>query len=275
MSFLAIPFPAIDPVAVAIPLPFVDIELGIRWYSLAYIAGLLLGWRYILWTTKLQQRPLSKDEVGDFFVWCVIGVILGGRLGHVVFYETLYYLEDPIRIVKIWEGGMAFHGGLLGVAAAIILFARRRGIPMLALGDMVAAAAPIGIFFGRIANFINGELWGRPSDVPWAMAFPRAGPEPRHPSQLYEAAIEGLLLFLFLMWLCRATKALDTPGKICGTFLIFYGVGRFIVEFFRESEAKFIYFDLVTHGQLLNMAMILPGLFLIWLATRNARKDAA
>jgi len=261
-----IPFPEFDPVALHLG------PLVIRWYALAYLVGFLGGWWYC---TDLARRRLTRqpdarptpDDLSDFLVWVIIGVILGGRLGNVFFYYPDYYLQNPLEIFMVWKGGMAFHGGLLGVVVAILAFAWNRGFSPVALGDLVSAAAPIGIFLGRLANFVNGELWGRPADVPWAMVFPRADALPRHPSQLYEAALEGLLLFLVLFWLARRPGVLERTGTLSGVFLIGYGITRSVAEFFREPD---MYFGAgtvgITMGQLLSLPMVAVGLWLVWRA---------
>ncbi|KAB7739440.1 prolipoprotein diacylglyceryl transferase [Parvibaculum sedimenti] len=262
-----IPFPNIDPVLIHIG------PLAIRWYALAYIAGLVLGWRYILVmidTPKLWRgsAPISKLEVDDALLWAALGVILGGRIGYVFVYNFSYYMEHPNEIFTVWHGGMSFHGGALGVLVALLIFSRRRNIPALTLMDLVCAAQPIGQFFGRIANFINGELWGRPTDVPWAMVFPTGGPIPRHPSQLYEAALEGIVLFIILRLLTHRYGALKRPGTVMGIFIMGYGVSRVIVEFFREPDAQvgYLYGDWLTMGMLLSVPMILAGALLAWKA---------
>jgi phosphatidylglycerol:prolipoprotein diacylglycerol transferase len=258
--FFTLTFPSIDPVLVSIG-PF-----AIRWYALAYIVGLLLGWRYCLYLCGLPPRLVTRTQLDDFLLWATLGVILGGRLGYVLFYQPLHFLEHPLDIFYVWEGGMSFHGGLIGVILAMLLFARRRGIPFFALTDIVACATPIGLLLGRIANFINGELYGRASDAPWAMVFPdpNSGGVPRHPSQLYEAALEGLLLFVVLFVLARFTRSLEHVGRLSGLFLVGYGVSRFVVEFFREPDAQLGYLlGGATMGQLLCVPMILLGLIFI------------
>jgi phosphatidylglycerol:prolipoprotein diacylglycerol transferase len=261
---LAIPFPAIDPVAIAIG-PF-----AIRWYALAYIVGLLLGWRYCLWVAKRPPAVASPAAIDDFLVWATLGVVLGGRLGYVLFYKPHEYFENPIEILQLWHGGMSFHGGALGVIAALWLFCRQRSLSFFAFSDIITSAVPIGIFFGRVANFINGELWGRPSDVPWAMIFPNAGFEPRHPSQLYEAGLEGIVLFLILFGLLRWTEIRERPGALSGVFLIGYALARIFVEFFREPDSfmGFLWFG-ATMGQLLSLPVLLFGLWLVWSAKRE------
>ena len=258
----ALTFPNIDPIAISLG------PLAIRWYSLAYIGGLLLAWWYCRWLTTRPPREVSKEAFDDFLLWATLGIILGGRLGYVLFYKPGFYLANPQEILMVWQGGMSFHGGLLGVAVAEIAFARRRGIRLLALTDIVAVAAPIGLFLGRIANFVNGELFGRPSEVPWAMVFPHGGPLARHPSQLYEAVLEGLVLFLVLYVLVRL-RALEREGTLTGAFLIGYALARILVEQFREPDA---YLGLlaggVTMGQVLSLPLLLAGLGLVIWARR-------
>ncbi|SDE57604.1 phosphatidylglycerol:prolipoprotein diacylglycerol transferase [Rhodospira trueperi] len=260
-----VPFPAIDPVAIQIG------PLAVRWYALAYIAGLLLGW---LWLRRLGRRPpavLTHDQADDFLVWASLGVVLGGRLGYVLFYNLSYFLGRPSEILMVWQGGMSFHGGFLGVIIALLIFCRRKGIHPLAMGDLLACIAPIGLFFGRIANFINGELYGRPApDLPWAMVFPTADGQPRHPSQLYEAALEGLLLLVVTAVLFRVAAVRARRGTLIGVFMIGYGVSRFLVEFAREPDAHLGYlFGVITMGQVLSLPMILAGLgFLAWAWSR-------
>ncbi len=267
-----IPFPDFDPVALEIG-PFV-----LRWYALAYIAGLLAGWGYILWLLRRPPAAVTMDQVGDFFSWAIVGVILGGRLGFVLFYQPGYFVANPLQILAVWNGGMSFHGGLLGVIAATILFGLRRRINILALGDLVAAAAPIGLFLGRLANFINGELYGRATDVPWAFVFPGGGDVGRHPSQLYEAGLEGLLLFVILFVLARLTGALLRPGIVTGAFLVGYGASRGFVEFFRQPDSYvgdggFLFWD-ITMGQLLSVPIAVAGVAFIVYAVKHDRLDA-
>ena len=255
----AIAFPTIDPVMIEIG------PLVIRWYALAYIAGLVLGWLYLRWLVQRPGWQLTPLDLDDLLLYVTLGVVLGGRLGYVFFYRPEYYLTHPAEILVVWQGGMSFHGGLIGVLAAMALFSWRRKIPFLKIGDAVAAATPIGLLFGRIANFINGELFGRQSDVPWAMVFPHGGPEPRHPSQLYEAALEGLLLFLILFWFARKARKPEHRGRIGGLFLIGYGLARSFVELFREPDAHlgFLLGNAVTMGQILSLPMIVIGLILV------------
>lgn len=259
---LAIAFPAFDPVIFAIG-PF-----AVRWYALAYIAGLFAGIWYARWAVKHSPSLMSPVQVDDFLLWVLGGVVLGGRLGYVFFYKPGDYLADPINILKTWEGGMSFHGGLLGVTLAIILYARFIKVDKWYVADLVAIAAPIGIALGRLANFVNGELWGRVApDVPWAMVFPTGGELPRHPSQLYQAALEGVLLFVILHLLWRNDRIRSRPGILTGVFWIGYGVFRIFGEFFREPDA-FLGFLIgaTTMGQLLSVPMVLFGIFSIWRA---------
>ena len=264
---LTIVFPDIGPTLFEIG-PF-----ALRWYSLAYIVGLILGWRYC---RRLALRPparLTPVIFDDFLLWATFGVILGGRLGFVLVYNPGYYLSEPVQALYVWQGGMSFHGGLAGVLIAIGLFARRRALGFFTLADLVVCAAPIGLFLGRLANFVNGELYGRPTDVPWAMIFPadRSG-LPRHPSQLYEAGLEGLTLFIVL-WLLVRRGWLERSGALSGVFLVGYGLSRLSVEFFREPDANLQFLvGGATMGQLLSSPMVLAGLvILLW--SRRARRD--
>ncbi len=270
MTF-ALAFPAIDPVLVQIG-PF-----AVRWYALAYIAGLVLGWRLALRLSDAAPVPISRDAVDDYLVWATFGVILGGRFGYVFFYKPEYFLDNPGSILTIWQGGMSFHGGLVGVCLAAIWFCRRRGISLFHFADILACVAPIGLFFGRVANFINGELFGRVTDVPWAVVFPHGGPMPRHPSQLYEAALEGLVLFVLVFWVWRRPAWRARPGFTAGVFFLGYGAARITAEFYRQPDAHlgFLYQG-ATMGQLLCIPMILFGLWLIHRSRRAAadRPDA-
>ena len=267
MPFLLIDFPVFNPVAIAIG------PIAIRWYALAYICGIVLGWLYaraLLKNDKLWggPAPISLAQLDDFILWVTIGIILGGRTGYVLFYNPSFFIQHPAEIFILWKGGMSFHGGFVGCVLAVVLFARRRTIPILSLGDVTCAVAPIGIFLVRLANFINGELWGRTTDVPWAMVFPGAGPLPRHPSQIYEAILEGLVLFVVLTLFVRF-GALKRPGLILGAFALFYGLARSLSEFFREPDAQlgFLWGGL-TMGMLLSLPMILGGVLIIWLVLR-------
>lgn len=261
---MALPYPQIDPVLIQIG------PLAIRWYALAYIIGILAAWRYAgsmisrpaLWGER--GPPVDKTGLEDLVLWITLGIIIGGRLGHVLFYTPGMVLSDPLEILRVWNGGMSFHGGCLGVLVAVGVFVRRRGLDLLSLGDLVCAVVPIGLFLGRIANFINGELWGRPTDLPWAMVFPAAGPEPRHPSQLYEAALEGVLLFLVLRWATHRAGLLSRPGVTAGLFFAGYGLARILVETVREPDFYMPAFPLgLTMGMILSLPMVLGGAWLI------------
>jgi phosphatidylglycerol---prolipoprotein diacylglyceryl transferase len=268
MPPLVLPFPEFDPVLIQIG-PF-----AVRWYALAYIAGILLGWLYARAIIRSERlwggpAPMTVADFDDFVLWVTLGVILGGRIGYVLFYNPARFAANPIEIVKLWTGGMSFHGGFLGVVLAVALFSRRRGIPFFSLADVCCAVYPIGHFLGRIANFINGELWGRPTDVPWAVVFPGAGPLPRHPSQLYEAALEGLLLLVVLAWFIRR-GALKRPGLVTGIFAIGYGLARCFCELFREPDPQlgFLWGGL-TMGMLLSIPLMLAGVGFVWHALRS------
>ena len=278
MTPFLLPYPDIDPAIISVSLG--GFELALRWYALAYIAGLVLGWWLI---ARLRQRPrlwpaetppMTPKEPEDLLTWMALGVILGGRLGFVLFYNPGHYLENPGEILQLWEGGMSFHGGFLGVMVAAIVWSRAGGRPILQVGDAIALVAPIGLFFGRIANFINGELWGRPTDVPWAMIFPGAGPEPRHPSQLYEAGLEGLVLGAVMWWLALSRGWLKHPGRLIGMFFLGYGLARSFVENFRQWDAHLGYVVEVgsgglTMGQVLSLPMVLIGLAFLVVARRR------
>ena len=263
---LALVFPEIDPVIVQIG------PLAIRWYALAYIAGLFVGLWYMRWMVKRPPALMTPSQVDDFLLWALGGVVIGGRLGYVIFYKLHYYFAHPVEIFKTWEGGMSFHGGLLGVTAAILLYAHFAKVDKWYLADGIACAAPIGLGLGRVANFINGELWGRVSHVPWAMVFPGAGPEPRHPSQLYQAFLEGVVLFIIMHLLWRNERIRFRIGTLTGCFWIGYGVFRIIGELFREPDS-FLGFlpGGTTMGQWLSLPMILFGLFCLWRAEAAAR----
>ncbi len=262
-----LPFPDIDPVAIEIG------PLQIRWYALAYLAGLLLGW----WLARrIVRRPgwrITAEQLDDLLFYATLGIIIGGRLGYVIFYNPGYYLRNPVEILFLWEGGMSFHGGLVGVLVAVWWCARKHRLSLFEVGDVVAAVAPIGLLLGRIANFINGELWGRPTDLPWAVVFPHAGPEPRHPSQLYEAALEGLLLLLVLQYLAHRPRSRIGEGTLAGVFLLGYGLARIFVEFFREPDPQLGFlFGVITMGQLLSIPLVLAG---IWLLLRARQRPLA
>jgi phosphatidylglycerol---prolipoprotein diacylglyceryl transferase len=253
-------FPQFDPVIVQIG-PF-----GIRWYELAYITGLVLGWRLLRYLVRLSPAVATPLQADDFLTWATLGVVLGGRLGYVLFYQPSVYFAHPAMIFAVWEGGMSFHGGALGVTIAILWYCRRNAIPLLGFADRVAVCAPIGLGLGRIANFINGELWGRaaPDWLPWAMIFPNAGPMPRHPSQIYQALMEGLLLFIVMFALSRREAIRARFGCLSGAFLVGYGIARIVGETFREPDA-FLGFLIggATMGQLLSVPMVLAGAWLI------------
>ena len=258
-------FPNIDPVLVQIG-PF-----AIRWYALAYVATILLGWRYVVAMTKnpklwgYRPPPATGEQIDDLILWLTLGVIVGGRLGHVLFYTPSLIWTDPIEILKTWHGGMSFHGGAIGVLVAGFAFARAKKIDPLRLGDIIVAAEPIGGFLVRIANFINGELWGRPTKVPWGMVFPDAGPLPRHPSQLYEAALEGIAMFLILRWATHRKHWLNRRGVVMGMFLTGYGLIRISLENVREPDSYMPNFPFgLTMGMMLSAPMVLIGLWLIW-----------
>ena len=253
-------FPQFDPVIVQLG------PLSIRWYALAYITGLVVGWRLVRRLVRQAPAVASELQVDDFLTWATLGVVLGGRLGYVLFYQPGVYLAHPSKILAVWEGGMSFHGGMLGVAIAVSIFCWRNAIPLLGFADRVAVVAPIGLGLGRIANFINGELWGRPAPewLPWAMLFPRGGMVPRHPSQLYEALMEGLLLATLMFVLSRREAIRNRFGMLTGIFLCGYAVARIIAEYFREPDAflGFLSFG-TTMGQILSIPMLMAGLWLI------------
>ena len=270
MPISVLPFPAIDPVLVSIG-PF-----AVRWYALAYICGILLGWLYAR-TIIANQRlwggpaPFTATDFDDFVLWVTLGIILGGRAGYVLFYNFDFFIAHPLEILQVWKGGMSFHGGFLGCVLAVVLFGLKRKISILSLGDITCAVAPIGLFFGRLANFVNSELWGRPTDMPWAMVFPspEAGPWPRHPSQLYEAALEGLVLFCVLAVLVRA-GALKRPGLVLGAFAIGYAVARSVCELFREPDAQLGFlWGGMTMGMLLSVPLLIAGICLVAFALRR------
>jgi phosphatidylglycerol:prolipoprotein diacylglycerol transferase len=264
-------FPNFDPVIFSIG------PLAIRWYALAYVAGILLGWRYAVGLIRKTglwggEKPIATaEQIDDLILWITLGVIVGGRIGYILFYAPNLVWDDPLEIFQVWKGGMSFHGGFLGVVVAIILFALGNRMDMLKLGDLVAPAVPIGLFFGRVANFINGELWGRPTTVPWGIQFPAAGPEYRHPSQLYEAALEGLVLFFILRFATHRLGWLQRRGAICGLFMIGYAAFRISLESVREPDAQMLPFlrDVVTMGTLLSIPMLLVGVWLVWRSRRT------
>ncbi|MFN4204079.1 MAG: prolipoprotein diacylglyceryl transferase [Tabrizicola sp.] len=287
-----IPFPDISPNLFEIEI--FGITLALRWYALAYIVGILFGWWVVLRAIRNPAlwsgaAPMTAEQVERLLTWIVLGVILGGRMGYVLFYDLPAYLADPLQIVKVWEGGMSFHGGFLGVVIAALWFGRREKIPLLSLGDLMALATPVGLMLGRLANFVNAELWGRPTTLPWGVIFPGdaaqycpevAGLCARHPSQLYQAGLEGLLLALVLFWLAFRAGGLKRPGLVMGVFLTGYGIARFLVEFVRQPDAQFVSEGNpigwavqfggwgLTMGQLLSLPMLAVGL---WFALRARR----
>lgn len=258
-------FPDISPIAFEIG------PLVVRWYALAYVAGILVAQRYISWLNGRLLNPiLSEKARDDLVLYGVVGIILGGRIGYVLFYNLPYYLDNPADMLQVWHGGMSFHGGLLGVLIAFYFFARRFKLRWLQLMDLLAAATPIGLFLGRLANFVNGELYGRVTTAPWGMVFPHGGPMPRHPSQLYEAGLEGLILGLVLWFLATRTRALQSRGIIGGVFIGGYGLSRFIVEFFREPDIQLGTFTFgLSMGQLLCLPMIAFGAWLVLSAKKK------
>lgn len=288
-------FPDIDPFIIG-QIPAFELfgltigPLGVRWYALAYVLGIVLGWRYALKLVRGEslwepnRPPASSAQIDDLILWLTLGIIGGGRLGYVLFYQPDMIWKAPVDILKLWDGGMSFHGGLLGVALALVWFARANKLPLLSLGDIIAACAPIGLFFGRIANFINGELWGRHTDLPWGMIFCNstiertyggdcpAGLYPRHPSQLYEAALEGVFLFFLLRWATHIAKKLPRPGYVTGLFLIGYGVIRGLLELVREPDAHMpeALRGMITMGLLLSIPMVLVGAWLVWRSGKAA-----
>ncbi|HEY1797734.1 MAG TPA: prolipoprotein diacylglyceryl transferase [Stellaceae bacterium] len=307
MPLFVIPFPAFNPIALQLG-PF-----AIRWYALSYIVGILIGWRYCLYLAERRPWLVGRKDVDDFLVWATLGVVLGGRIGYLVFYNLPYYVDHPFEALELWHGGMSFHGGALGVTTAILLFTRARKLPLFAFSDIITAAIPIGLFFGRIANFINGELYGRATDVAWAMKFPselmadptkaaaaveavtkiepqlnsveaiinayRGDPTvrvvvdhiltPRHPSQLYEAACEGILLFL-LLFFAERMRARTRPGMLTGLFLCGYAAARMSGELFRQPDVQLGFLFLgTTMGQLLSIPVLVAGLAIVWWSCRS------
>ncbi len=306
MLAAAIPFPDISPELFSIPIG--NFDFALRWYALAYIAGILLGWglagktvkRPALWPRN--TAPMTPVQIENLMTWIILGIVLGGRFGYVVLYQPAYYWQHPFEALQLWHGGMSFHGGFLGVAVAGLVYCWRNAIPMAQVGDLMAICTPPGLMLGRLANFVNGELWGRPSDAPWAVIFPGdlaqacLGPEglvqvgetlmcARHPSQLYEAALEGLVLGLVLIWLTWRRGALKAPGQTMGVFLIGYAIARMIVELFRQADPQFITVDNplghvislspsigLSMGQLLSLPMLLIGLAVVVVAGRRAAR---
>jgi len=270
MPLFAIAFPVFDPIAIAIG------PIAIRWYALAYIGGIVLGWVYARSLIKRDRlwggpAPISLTAFDDFILWVTLGIILGGRTGYVLFYNLDFFIQQPAEIFQLWKGGMSFHGGFMGCVVAVVLFCWTNKLSVASLGDITCAVGPIGLFLGRIANFINSELWGRPADpsLPWAMVFPNGGPLPRHPSQLYEAGLEGIALFAILALMIRF-GALKRPGLILGSFVGLYGVARIIGELFREPDPQlgFLWGGL-TMGMLLSVPMVIAGLIIVVVASRR------
>jgi len=262
-----IQYPDFDPIA---------IDLGvikIHWYGISYVAGILLAWWLLHWRSKTVYREWSPAQVSDLVFYATMGIILGGRLGSVLFYNLPYYLDHPREIIAIWKGGMSFHGGLIGVCFAFWLFGRGRHKGFLTVTDFVVPVVPVGLFFGRLANFVNGELWGRPTDLPWGMVFPRADDVPRHPSQLYEAILEGIVLFIILWWFSRKPKPVMA---VSGLFLTFYGVFRGSIEWVRQPDQQlgFLAGGWLTMGMLLSLPMVILGIILLALAYRKQRSEA-
>ena len=255
----AILFPAFDPVAIQLG-PF-----AIRWYALAYITGILLGWWMVRRLVQLAPQAATREQVDDFVTWATLGIVLGGRIGYVLFYRPGHYIEHPLEALYLWQGGMSFHGGAAGVILALYFFTRSQRLDFLSFSDRVTSVVPVGLFFGRIANFINGELWGRVTDVPWGMIFPTGGPEPRHPSQIYQASMEGVILFILLQILVHRPALRARSGFVSGAFLAGYGVARIIGELFRQPDAQLGFlFAGITMGQLLSLPMVLIGGWLMW-----------
>ena len=269
---MAMPFPDIDPVMVRVG------PLAIRWYAMAYLAGLIGGWKYMRWLVARPPFAMKGEQVDDFLVWATLGTVLGGRVGYVLFYNLPQYLDHPLDVFAVWQGGMSFHGGALGVILGIFLYSLRNRLSILAVGDVVCTVVPLGLFFGRIANFINGELFGRaaPEDLPWAMVFPHGGPIARHPSQLYEAGLEGLVLGLLLFVLWRLPKVRMQAGTISGVFLAGYGLARIVSEFFRQPDAQLGFlWGGATMGQIWSIPLVLVGAGLAVWALRRPAVNAA
>tara|TARA_R110002020_G_scaffold358559_7_gene570962 strand:+ start:9138 stop:10022 length:885 start_codon:yes stop_codon:yes gene_type:complete len=289
-----IPFPDISPEIFSVSL--FGMTFALRWYALAYIVGILAGWRLVLRAARTprlwrNETPvMTASQIEDLLTWVILGVILGGRIGYVLFYQPGFYLSNPAQILRVWEGGMSFHGGALGVIIAAFIYTGRHRIARISAGDLVALGIPPGLLLGRLANFVNAELWGRPTDLPWGVAFPTEAAQfcpdvvgicARHPSQLYEAALEGLLLGAVLLWLVWRRGALKMPGVVMGTFLAGYGLARFAVEFVRQPDAQFVSEGNplglawqvggygLTMGQILCLPMIAVGLYLIMRARRR------
>lgn len=277
LPLASLPFPNIDPVLVRIG-PF-----AIHWYGIGYIVGILFAWWYarkLVSTGRLWAggaSPIRPEDIDDFLVWAAIGVVLGGRIGYVLFYDLPRYLAQPLDIFAVWQGGMSFHGGFAGTTLAMVFFARRRGFSILSMFDVVAAGVPVGLGLVRVANFVNSELWGRITDVPWAVEFPTGGPFTRHPSQIYEALLEGVALFALLTVLVWGARKLKSPGLVCGAFVAGYGAARIFVEFFREPDPQLGYLagGWLTMGMVLSLPMVLIGLWLMGRARPAAPPSSA
>jgi phosphatidylglycerol:prolipoprotein diacylglycerol transferase len=265
----------LDPVA---------LDLGffeLRWYSLAYLAGIFIGYWYLLKLIKQPGSPMARRHADDLVFYAALGIILGGRVGYVLFYNLSYYLQSPLAILKLWDGGMSFHGGMIGTVLGILYLSRKEKLQWLRVHDYVACCVPFGLFFGRVANFVNHELWGAPSSVPWGVRFPEiidgmlvVGPA-RHPTQIYEAILEGIVLFVILWWMFWKTQARYEPGKLVGAFTLFYGLFRFLIEFVREPDAQLIGFANSTGlhmGQWLSLPMIVLGAWLMWTAKSRRQR---
>ncbi|MDC0074180.1 prolipoprotein diacylglyceryl transferase [Alphaproteobacteria bacterium] len=264
MFLISLPFPTISPEIISFG------GFSIKWYGVSYIAGILLGWIFIRRLSKKNKINLSLKETDDLVIWLTLGIIIGGRIGYTIFYNPNYYLTNPIEIFALWQGGMSFHGGIIGVTLSIILFSLSRKKQILQISDYISLVAPIGIFFGRIANFINQELWGRISQVPWAIEFPLGGFIPRHPSQLYEAFFEGVVVFLVLIILWYKSNFKNKPGLLTGIFVSLYSIGRIFVENFREPDSHIGFiFQEITMGQLLSFPLLIFGLFIVFLSKKN------
>lgn len=256
------------------------VEVGgfaLRWYSLAYIAGIAVGWWYLMKLIQRPGSPIGRNHVDDLVFWSTVGILLGGRVGYILFYQP-QMLGDPLQMLRLWDGGMSFHGGVIGVSLGLIHASRRNGLDWLRVHDYVACCVPFGLFFGRLANFVNGELWGKPTTVPWGIVFPRTGMDvPRHPSQLYEALLEGVVLCAVLAYLFWRTQARYQPGKLVGTFLMGYGLSRYVVEFFRQADAQYLDHPIfgvpgLQMGQMLTLPMIFGGLYLVVTASRRRQR---
>ncbi|GEK11155.1 MULTISPECIES: prolipoprotein diacylglyceryl transferase [Pseudoalteromonas] len=261
---MALQFPQIDPVIFSIG------PLSVRWYGLMYLIGFMFA---MWWAAKEAKKPNSgwnKDQVGDLVFYSMLGVILGGRIGYVLFYQFSHFIENPLYLFRVDQGGMSFHGGALGVITAIVIYAVKHNRSILSVGDFVVPMVPVGLLAGRIGNFINGELWGRVTDVPWAFVFPTGGPQPRHPSQLYEAFFEGLVLFIMLVWFRKKPRP---AGSVAGLFLAGYGVFRFAIEYFREPDAHIgLYGGIISQGQILSLPMVIAGtILMVWAYKRDSK----